>query len=95
MTYQDILYDDDNQPKIFNGDFDIGESTPQHIKQLLIGDKGDFRFMPYAGLGLRTWLSEEGNLTDLQHEAQKQLELDNLRVQSLDIENGVVRAYYL
>jgi hypothetical protein len=95
MEYQDILYSEQNQPVLFNGDFDVGASTPQHIKHLLLGDKGDFRFVPFAGLGLRGWLSDDTDLTDLQHEALKQLELDGIRVTKLDFVNQEIRGYYL
>jgi hypothetical protein len=93
--YKDILYDEHNKPVIFNGDLDIGESTPQHIKHLLVGNKGDFRFAPFAGLGLNGWLNDDSNLTDLQHEALKQLELDGLRVTKLDFINQEVAGYYV
>ncbi len=92
---QDILYNEQNQPVIRRGDFDIGNATEQHIKHLLVGNKGDFRFAPYVGLGLQNWLSDDQNLTDLQHEALKQLELDGLRVTKLDFVAGVIKGYYV
>jgi hypothetical protein len=91
----DILYDQENKPTIRNGDFDIGNATNQHIKHLLIGNKGDFRFSPYVGLGLQGWLSDDESLTDLEHEALKQLELDGMRVTKLDFVNEEIRGYYL
>jgi hypothetical protein len=95
MEYKDILYNEENKPVIFKGDFDVGESTPQHIKHLIVGDKGDFRFVPFAGLGLRRWLSDDMNLTDLQHETLKQLELDGIRVTKIDYANGEINGYYI
>jgi hypothetical protein len=99
---KDIIYDSTNKPSIRFGDFEVADSTQEHIKQNLIAEKGDIRFFPYAGIGASNWLADDENFADLQRAIQLGLETDGLRVTMINITGvssqgeleGDVSAYY-
>jgi hypothetical protein len=51
MPTTDILLDDNNDLRIENGDFVVGDSTKQHQKLLLMLSKGDTRQFALDGVG--------------------------------------------
>lgn len=78
-----------------NGDFKVFESTAQHIGLLLITEKGEWKYKPTIGVGIRTALNEDGNLLALQGVIQEQLEADGLFVKELKLQGDIyVNAEY-
>lgn len=76
---EDIMIDGYFDLRTKNGDFDIDESTEQHIKLVVVSEKGDWRRVPYLGAGVQTALKDEASQTQLRQEIQKHCELDGLR----------------
>jgi hypothetical protein len=81
----DILYDNNNDAVIRNGDFETDENTDyQHIRHILIGEMGEFRNAPLMGVGLRRFEKYAGNEDVLKRRAKLQLEIDGYRVDKLE-----------
>ncbi len=81
----DILYNDNDDAVIRNGDFETEENTDyQHIRHILIGEMGEFRNAPLMGVGLRRWLKSAGNRDVLTRRAKLHLEIDGYRVDKLE-----------
>jgi hypothetical protein len=92
----DILLTDQFELVIVNGMLVRGESTRQHQHLLLATNKGDWRFSPLTGVGVASFLKDEGNTGGLLPEIKAQFELDGMQVTSLKIVDGkiVVDAKY-
>jgi hypothetical protein len=85
---KDILLDEYFDLQFKNGDFVVGESTEQHKALLLLANKGEIRYYPWAGVGLGNFINDE-ELVGAEQEIQKQFELDGMRITKLRIyENG-------
>lgn len=81
----DYLIDYDAQKMLIrNGDFFVGESTPQHQRRLLMAHKGEYKQHPLAGVGLRDFVDDE-NPDAMIREIRKQLVADGMRVDSINI----------
>ncbi len=93
---QDILLDENYDLMIENDDFVLGESTRQHQGLILMANKGEFRQHPFTGVGLRLFV-EDDRLGAMRVELTKQLELDGMTVQRVNVfSNGQleIRASY-
>lgn len=93
----DILFDETGEDLLFvNGDLVIGESTEQHINDLMRGYKGDFRFAPQLGVGINTLLLDEIDEQEVKRLVRSELQRDGLTVETVTIENGLlnVKANY-
>ena len=53
---KDILFED-NDLKFENGDLSIGDSDQQHIEDLLLANKGDYKQSPIVGIGIKKWIN--------------------------------------
>jgi hypothetical protein len=80
----DILFDD-NDVIVKDGDFFISDSDQQHIKHILIADKGQFRQWPLIGVGIRRQSNGSTNKQDLKQLIRVQLRSDNFTVKKLEI----------
>lgn len=81
----DILYTDQDEAVIRNGDFETEENTDyQHVRHILIGEMGEFRNAPLMGVGLRRWLKSASNRDVLKRRAKLHLEIDGYRVDRLE-----------
>lgn len=88
----DITLDTDLDLLVRNGDIEMGESTLQHEKLLLLTEKGHWRQYPFVGIGIQQYLLDD-DLSPLPEEIQKQYELDGLTVYALDVySNGKIRS---
>jgi hypothetical protein len=56
----DIALDADQDLKIIGGDFAVEESTNAHQRALLLSTKGDYKQNPTVGVGLVTFIDDEG-----------------------------------
>ena len=93
---QDILLDENYDLMIENDDFVLGESTRQHQGLILMANKGEFRQHPFTGVGLRLFV-EDDRLGAMRVELTKQLELDGMTVQRVNVfsnEQLEIRASY-
>lgn len=68
--------------EISNGDLDVGESTLQNQRLLLVAQKGEFKQHPKTGVGIESYLNAE-NPQDMLLEIRSQFELDGMKVESL------------
>ena len=84
---EDILLDNDFDILILNGDLEVGEPTNQHQALILLYEKGHLRETPWLGVGLHSWLNDDG-LIGLREEIQKMVELDGARVKRLEVYNN-------
>jgi hypothetical protein len=97
MKVFDLLTDADDDLMIRGGDLEIGESTEQHQRHLLLSEKGDWRRTPYVGVGIRSLLNDDAPGGVVVAEIQEQMELDGQNVTALGLAtNGDLnlQAYY-
>jgi len=72
--------------EIDNGDFVVSESDQQHIEDILISSKGDYKQSPFSGVGIRDWLKGPSSLSiinDLEKEIRMQLVYDSFSIKTL------------
>lgn len=72
---------------IRGGDFVLTESTSQHEKDILIADKGQYKAFPTVGVGIDSWLNEDGGYVELSKVIQEQLEADGMRIGKMVIKS--------
>ncbi|MCE7990442.1 MAG: oxidase [Roseivirga sp.] len=80
----DILLDEGFDLQIENQDFNIGESTRQNQGLILMANKGEFKQHPFMGVGLKLYV-EDDRLGALRVELTKQLELDGMKVERVNV----------
>lgn len=80
----DILLDSNNDLKIENGDFVMGDSTEQHQKCLLLAAKGDYKQFPLIGVDVFNWLNDD-RPEDMMREVRIQFSNDGMRVNKMDV----------
>lgn len=85
----DMILGDDDDLVVRNGDWVIGESTEQHIKAILIANKGEFRDVPFFGVGLNGYLKEDGQQVVLKREIEKMMTLDGMQVNKIQVSNSL------
>jgi hypothetical protein len=93
----DILLNNENDLNIINGDFDLGDSTYQNQKLLILASKGEFKETPTSCVGSKKYL-EEGNADSLAREIRQEFIADGMTVNEIIIkENNAieVEANYL
>lgn len=85
----DFLFRDDLI--VSNGDFSIGESDNQHVRDILLASKGEFKSSPEVGVGLESMLStDEPN--EFLIEAKRNLQYDGMSVQNISFtEQGTIK----
>lgn len=92
MTHgKDILIDlgGDGDLLVRDGDFVIGDSDQQNIKLLLEADKGQIRFWPFLGAGIRRQLG--GSLDGAaRREIQLNLQVDGYVSANVSYSNEVL-----
>lgn len=76
----DILTGDDDDIYFVNGDFATGESTYQHMRDIILSHKGNYKQSPFVGVGLSTYENDDDGQRSLEAETQNQLELDGMKV---------------
>lgn len=70
---------------IANGDFVVGESTLQHVKDLLITQKGQYRLHPDAGIGIDQFINDDVTNDELASVIQAGIANDNATVSILKV----------
>lgn len=88
---KDILYTTNtNEPIVFNGDFDSGDSENQEIETICFSQKGDFREFPLCGAGLRQSQNAPLNAEFLR-EIRLQLERDKIFPKQISIVDNTIK----
>lgn len=83
MKVSDILLDEALDLLFENGDFVIGESTGQHIEELLLLSKGGLRASPLLGADIERLKNEDAYFAEVKADMQEALETDGLKVNSI------------
>lgn len=87
MEVHDFLLGDDMDLTIVDGDFECGESTQEHQRDLLLATKGSIRQAPDVGVGVVQELLNDAGYEDLRRTIQGELEKDGMSVQRLRANN--------
>ncbi|GAA4354184.1 hypothetical protein GCM10023185_15610 [Hymenobacter saemangeumensis] len=83
MKVFDLLTDGEDDLVVRGGDLEIGESTEQHQRHILISEKGWWRGSPLVGVGLRSMLLDDAPGAVVSAEIQEQMELDGMTISQL------------
>lgn len=78
----DILLTEENDLRIENGDFVVGESTRQHQNLILLADKGEFKQFPTVGVGILRYL-EDNDTDNLAREIRTEFNKDGMNVKEI------------
>jgi len=81
----DLLIDANGDPVIEDGDFKAGESTLQHQEHLLTLEKGEDHGQPLIGVGIGSFLLDDGDGTELKSIVQQEFEADGMRIGKLTV----------
>jgi len=73
---RDVLLDENNDLKIVNGDFVIGESEMQDVGLILSSNQGEWKEHPIIGANLVTKVRSNTNDGRLERELRIQMKLD-------------------
>lgn len=79
---KDILLDENNDLLIKDGDFVIGESDNEHIKSILIANKGEWKEFPELGVGMEELLNDDA-YNQFLIDAKNNLEYDGMLVKNV------------
>lgn len=96
----DILCDDYGDLAVSGGDFKVGLSDENHVEDILVANKGDYKASPAVGVGLIDYLHgplSRGDRDKLTREIQIQLNEDGMKDSrvSVDQEGGVtIKGHY-
>lgn len=74
---KDILLDNENNIKILNGDFDVGESEMQEVALILQSTQGDWKMNPILGPNLYRFINGRVTKTEIESEVAIHLAIDN------------------
>jgi len=79
--------------KISNGDFQIGLSDLQHIRDIISANQGEWQEFPNMGVGIDNYI-DGSNLYQLNQNINIQLENDGYTVDSVNINYNQVTGVY-
>lgn len=88
MISQDLQLDSTGDLKIENGDFVVGPSDFQHIKDLINSFPGWWKQFSSVGVGARQYIGSTGMQQTLQRAVQLALQGDNYTNISITYTNG-------
>lgn len=74
---KDILLNDENNIKILNGDFDIGESEMQEVGLILQSVQGEWKANPILGPNLYRFINGKVTKTEIESVIAIHLAIDN------------------
>ncbi|MCO5229612.1 MAG: hypothetical protein M9958_00510 [Chitinophagales bacterium] len=92
---KDVLFNDIGDLDVFDGDFNIGDSTVQNQSLLLQSQKGELKQYPITGVGINNFLLDE-NKNDLYREIRREFVRDGIKLNSITIdkESILIDAHY-
>lgn len=82
----DILFDDDYEDVVKDGDDAIGDSTELNFKLLIVCEKAENKMALDSGVGIATWLLDEADGGDLKKDIQSEIEADGATIQRLNVD---------
>jgi phage baseplate assembly protein W len=92
MNSRDFLSDADGDILIEGGDFVVGDSDEQHVADILLSNKGDWRQNPAVGCNMVAFL-KGNNSASLRERVRilirTQLEYDGYRVDKLVVKDNL------
>lgn len=77
---KDILFNEDLE--IREGDLAVGYSDNQHVKHILLAEKGEYKINPELGVGLEKMIATDDPMEFL-IDAKKNLEYDGMKVENI------------
>lgn len=86
----DVLYDSTGDIACVGGDLVLGDSTNQHIEDLVYGSKGWYHFDPFICMGLMEYINDDLVEYELIRMVRLELELDGLRTTALSTSAEVI-----
>jgi hypothetical protein len=88
---KDIIYQADTAPTN-GGDWIIEESEQQHIGDIIISNKGEWRQFPLLGVAGHNFLTSTLDIDDIRKKISRQLEYDNFNVEEISLlDTGEIR----
>ncbi len=87
MARHDYIENDDGTLKTLNGDFVVGESDAQHIKDILESRPGDWKEFPTVGCSILDQMKGVPNQA-FWKKVQKQLQAEGYDINDIDIQIG-------
>lgn len=88
MVVTDHRHDDTNGLLIEGGDFAVVESEQDHIREIIISNKGEWKRHPLVGVGSLDFLNSPGNIDEIKKRIKLQLEFDNFIVEDIVLLDG-------
>lgn len=85
MISKDLIFDNDDDLKIDDGDFAINQSDDQNIETIILAEKGQFYNAPLLGYGIYTRINGPFNKNSERKAIREELKRDNYNVISLEI----------
>ena len=86
---EDFIFDSDGDIKIFNGDLAVEPSDNQHIQDIFLANKGQFRQFPTIGIGIESKLNGSTNIQFLRKQIRENLKFDNMTITKLNIDGAL------
>lgn len=84
----DFLLDDDLELVEAAGDFKEGDSTQTDVQIITLLQKGELRYAPWLGYGIRKRLRAVQNINKNTRELKVELENDGFTNPEVDLQNG-------
>lgn len=95
MPVTDFLLDETGDLAVsLDGDLVVGESDSQHLADLLVSVKGEWKQWPLVGVGLLLYLMDDASDTELKHEIDTQAAYDGARLTLNSPQKKKVNGYY-
>lgn len=88
MAARDYSLDESGDLKISGGDFFVSESEAQHLQDIILSHKGEWRQHPLCGVGLSFYLNAPSTLSvisELKKEIHSNLKADGFTVRKCDV----------
>jgi hypothetical protein len=82
-----IILNENLSIKVANGSMAIGDTTRQNQQVLLMANKGDFKYRPMRGVGLKRFL-ETSRTEELAREIRSEFTIDGMTVNKIQVNNG-------
>ncbi|GGE89463.1 hypothetical protein SAMN05443634_104103 [Chishuiella changwenlii] len=86
---KDFKRTDDLDLEIKNGDFVIAESDQQHVEDIFIAQKGEFKEYPQVGFGAINYIKTNTTSYQFERDLKIQLDYDNYSNVEIDISDGI------
>lgn len=88
----DFTLEDNEDIDLSTGDFSLRESTPQHQRQLLLNNKGDFKENPTVCVAALSYIDDE-NFSGLMRAVNIEFSRDGMEVRDLSLSpDGIINS---